>query len=122
MVDYVERFERNVLQECPYTMSKDFKRRLFFWGVPLSIRVYADNDIRDYCNLKTVIIRAEREMLRQRGMEEDLEEDPEGENPRVRMGEPIGTPKEDSEEDPEEDPEEDLEEDPDETMDWDVCY
>ena len=98
-------------------MSEEFKRQLFLRGVPLSIRVYADNDIRDYCNLKIEIVRAEREMLRQRGMEEDSEENPKRENSRIRMGEPIGNSEEDSKEDPEEDPKEDLEEDPDETMD-----
>ena len=117
MVDYVERFERNVLQECPYTMSMEFKRQLFLRGVPLSIRVYADNDIRDYYNLKTEIVRAEREMLHQGGMEKDSEEDSGGENPRIQMGEPIGNSEEDPKEDPEEDPEEDLKEDSDETMD-----
>ena len=55
MVDYVERFERNIIQECPYRLSENRKCFLFWQGVPFSIRIHADYDLHDYCNLKTKI-------------------------------------------------------------------
>ena len=98
MGDYVERFERDILQECPYRLSESRKCRLFWRGVPFSIKAHADYNFHDYCKLKIEVVRAEREMLRFKRIEENLEEDSEEDNSGVRMGEPVRTTAEDPEE------------------------
>lgn len=64
MVDYVERFELNIIEEFPYRLSETCKCRLFWQGVPFYIRVYVDYDLHDYYNLKIKVIQAERKYLR----------------------------------------------------------
>ena len=56
MVDYVERFERNFIQQCSYRLSENRKCHLFWHGVLCSIRIYVDYDLYDYYNLKTKVI------------------------------------------------------------------
>ena len=114
MADCVERFERSVLQECPYRMSESRKCRLFWKAVPFSVKALTDYDPSDFCNLKKEVIIAEREYLRLTSPGIDSDEYHEEETPGVQLGEPIRTTEEDSEEDPEEDSEEDPEENPDE--------
>ena len=37
MTDYIERFERNFIRECPYRLSENRKCRLFWCGVPFPL-------------------------------------------------------------------------------------
>ena len=82
-------------------MSEAHKCRLLWRGVLFSIKAHADYNFHDYCKLKIEVVRAEREMLRFKRMEENLEEDSEEDNSGVRMDEPVRTIVEDPEENPE---------------------
>ena len=53
MVDYVEKFERNIIQECPYRLNENRQCHLFWRCILFSIRIHADYDLHDYCNMKT---------------------------------------------------------------------
>ena len=110
----MDRFEQNFLRECSYRLSEGCKCRLFWHGVPFSISARADYNFRDYSNLKIEGIRAEREMLHDKRIEENLEENRQEENSGVRIGEPVRTIEEDSEEDLEENPEENPDQNSDE--------
>jgi len=77
MTDYIERFDQNVIQECPYRLSENHRCHLFWCGVPFSISIYANYDLYDYRNLKNKMIQVEKEMLHERRAEEDPENVPE---------------------------------------------
>ena len=42
MIDYANKFERDIMQQCPYPMDEEFKCLLFWRGVPVPIWHYTN--------------------------------------------------------------------------------
>lgn len=114
MNEYIQRFEMTVLEECPYKMTEEEKCRLLWRGVPIHVRAYARCHYGNYSQLRSEVLRAEKEWLRQRMR---VRAKPYGFVPRTTETSPdhhsttSAIPKEGpSGKDLEEDPEEDSEE------------
>ena len=141
MLNYAERFEREVLGQLLYPMEEQFKCLLFWRGVPIPVRQYTYQVQNDYHYLRTEVIYAEEMMIRQRQQEEARQREralaratrgprhfvyrgrarSAGASTSSRPSAVRTMPQEPqvSEEDPEEDPEEDSEEDPEEDSEED---
>ena len=70
MLNYAERFEREVLGQLLYPMEEQFKCLLFWRDVPVPVRQYTYQVQDDYYHLRTEVIYAEQMMVQQRQQEE----------------------------------------------------
>ena len=70
MLNYVERFEREILEKLPYPMDEEYKCLLFWRGVPIPVRQHTYQVQDDYYHLRTEVIYAEQVMVQQRQQEE----------------------------------------------------
>jgi len=66
MINYAERFEREILGQLLYPMDEEFKCFLFWRGVPIPVRQHTYHVQDDYYHLRTEVIYAEQVMVQQR--------------------------------------------------------
>lgn len=66
MVNYVDRFKRDILQQCPYPMEEEYKCLLFWRGVPTPVRQYVYLRQDNYYHIRSAVIYVEGLMLRNR--------------------------------------------------------
>ena len=69
-LNYVDRFERDILGQLSYPMEEQFKCFLFWHGVPVLIRKYTHLIQDDYYHLRMKVIYAKELMNRQRQRKE----------------------------------------------------
>ena len=70
MLNYAERFEREVLGQLLYPMEEQFKCLLFWRSVPVTVRQYTYQVQDDSYHMRTEVIYAEQMMVQQRQQEE----------------------------------------------------
>ena len=144
MINYTERFEREIVGQLLYPMDEEFKCLLFWRGVPIPVRQHTYHVQDDYYHLRMEFIYAEQVMVQQeearqrerarvratrgrrhfvyrgRGRSDGASTSSHPVAIRTMYNEPQVSeedPEENPEEDPEEDSEDDSEEDPEENPD-----